>query len=90
MINKDSLVDSISEMCSTKKDAQTVVNTIFTTINDALAKGEEVSVYGFGSFGVKERAARTGRNPQTGKELKIPAKKIPYWKPAKAVKDRVK
>ncbi|MFP9216771.1 HU-related DNA-binding protein HupN, partial [Enterococcus faecalis] len=66
------------------------VEKVFDTISEALKSGEKVSIPGFGTFEVRERAARKGRNPQTGEEIDIPATKAPAFKPAKALKDAVK
>ncbi len=74
----------------TKKDATAAVDAVFSTIQDALANGEKVQLIGFGNFEVRERAARKGRNPQTGEEIEIPASKVPAFKPGKALKDAVK
>ncbi|KXF72857.1 hypothetical protein AQ487_10485, partial [Enterococcus faecalis] len=63
---------------------------VFSTIQETLAKGEKVQLIGFGNFEVRERAARKGRNPQTGQEIQIAASKVPAFKPGKALKDAVK
>lgn len=73
----------------TQKDTESVVNAFFSTIQETLAAGENVQVIGFGTFEVRERAARTGRNPQTGEEIQIAAAKVPAFKPGKALKDAV-
>lgn len=73
-----------------KKDASKAVDAVFSTIQDALAKGEKVQLIGFGNFEVRERAARKGRNPQTGAEIEIAASKVPAFKPGKVLKDAVK
>ena len=73
----------------TKKDAEKALNAVFASIEEALAKEEKVQVIGFGTFEVKAREARTGRNPQTGAEIKIPASKNPVFKAGKALKDSV-
>ena len=72
-----------------EKDAEVAINAVFGAIGDALAKGEAVQLIGFGTFGVKERAAREGRNPRTGEVVKIAASKIPTFKAGKALKDKV-
>ena len=74
----------------TQKDRTAAVDAVFSTIQDALAEGEKVQLIGFGNFEVRERAARKGRNPQTGEEIEIPASKVPAFKPGKALKDAVK
>lgn len=73
-----------------KKDASKAVEAVFSTIQETLAKGEKVQLIGFGNFEVRERAARKGRNPQTGKEIEIAASKLPAFKPGKNLKDAVK
>ncbi|MDN5293005.1 MAG: DNA-binding protein HU-beta [Eubacteriales bacterium] len=89
-MNKAELVSSVAEKASlTKKDAEKAVNAVFATIEEALAKGEKVQLVGFGTFEVRKRAARKGRNPQTGAEIKIPAAKVPAFKAGKALKDAV-
>jgi len=86
---KADLIAKVAETGITKKQAGEVVNAIISAIKDALAKGEKVSLVGFGTFSVKERAARQGRNPRTGKKIKIPKKKVPIFKPGKELKDSV-
>lgn len=73
----------------TQKDTEAVVNAFFSAIQETLAAGENVQVIGFGTFEVRERAARVGRNPQTGEEIQIAAAKVPAFKPGKALKDAV-
>ena len=74
----------------TKKDVSAVVDALFETIQEALQAGEKVQVIGFGNFEVRERAARKGRNPQSGEEIQIEASKVPAFKAGKALKDAVK
>jgi DNA-binding protein HU-beta len=89
-LNKTDLVSSVAEKAEfTKKDAEKAVNAIFASIEEALAKGDKVQLVGFGTFEVRERASRTGRNPKTGEEISIPATKVPAFKPGKALKDAV-
>ncbi|MDF0479967.1 HU family DNA-binding protein [Vagococcus sp. PNs007] len=91
MANKAELIEKVAEKADlTKKDATTAVDAVFSTIQDLLADGEKVQLIGFGNFEVRDRAARKGRNPQTGKEIDIPASKVPAFKPGKALKDAVK
>ena len=91
MANKTDLVNSVAEATElSKKDATKAVEAVFASIQETLAKGEKVQVIGFGNFEVRDRAARKGRNPQTGKEIQIPASKVPAFKPGKALKDAVK
>ena len=87
MANKAQLIETVAEKTGlTKKDATVAV---FGSIQDYLKEGEKVQLIGFGNFEVRERAARKGRNPQTGKEIQIPASKVPAFKPGKALKDPV-
>ena len=91
MANKAELVDRVAKKTQlTKKDVSATVEALFETIQEALKAGEKVQVIGFGNFEVRERAARKGRNPQTGKEIKIKASKVPAFKAGKAPKDAVK
>lgn len=89
-MNKKELVDGIvSATGLSKKDSESAFNATFQQIAGALAKGDEVSILGFGSFKVKERAARTGRNPKSGEPIKIKAAKVPSFKPGSLLKDSV-
>ncbi|WP_080146324.1 HU family DNA-binding protein [Marinilactibacillus piezotolerans] len=91
MANKAELIEKVSATTDlTKKDATAAVEAVFETIKDSLANGEKVQVIGFGNFEVRDRAARKGRNPQTGEEIQIPASKVPAFKAGKALKDAVK
>jgi integration host factor subunit beta len=72
-----------------RKESETVVETIFESIIDALQKGEKIEIRGFGSFRTRERRGRVGRNPKTGAKVEVPAKKIPFFKPSKELKDFV-
>lgn len=90
-MNKKELVAALAEKAGmTKVDAGAVLETVITIISEELAKGEEVVLYGLGKFEVRERAARSGRNPATGEAITIPASKSPAFKAAKALKDAVK
>lgn len=90
-MNKTELVNAVAENASlSKKDAGNAVEAVFESIQKALADGDKVSLIGFGNFEVRERAARKGRNPQTGKEIDIAASKVPAFKPGKQLKDAVK
>jgi len=90
-MNKAQLVASLAEKIdSTKKDAEIYLNTLIEVIREELKNGGKVQLVGFGSFSVKNRAPRKGRNPQTGLEIKIPASKAPIFKPGKALKDLIK
>lgn len=89
-MNKTELVAAVADKAGiTKKDAEAVVAAFTDTVTSELKKGEKVQLVGFGTFEVTERAARTGRNPQTGKEMKIAASKAPKFKPGKAFKDAI-
>lgn len=87
-MNKAGLAAAIAEKTNiTKKQAEIVLNAFTETVLEALKNGEKVQLMGFGSFEVKERAARVGRKPSTGETIEIPAKKIPTFKPGKGFKD---
>ena len=89
-MNKAELVAAIAAKTGdTKKGAEASVNAFVDVITDALAKGDKVQLVGFGSFEVRKRAARKGRNPQTKEEIKIPASKAPVFKAGKALKELV-
>ena len=90
-MNKNELVEAIAEkMGTTKKEAEAAVSAFTETVKEALAEGKKVQLIGFGNFEVRERAARKGRNPQTGEEIDIPATKVPAFKPGKGFKEVVK
>jgi len=90
-MNKADLVDVVAkECCCTKAAAGGAVDAVFQNITKSLKKGSPVSLVGFGTFNVSKRKARLGRNPQTNQEIKIPARKVPVFKPGKALKDAVK
>ncbi|RYD16957.1 MAG: HU family DNA-binding protein [Lysobacteraceae bacterium] len=87
-MNKAEFTGAIAEASGlTKADAERAVEAMFDTIKKALSSGDSVSLVGFGTFVVRSRAARSGRNPRTGDEIKIPASKVPAFKPGKALKD---
>ncbi|WP_024889838.1 HU family DNA-binding protein [Luteimonas huabeiensis] len=89
-MKKSDLVNSVAAKSDlTKAQASTAVDAVFDTIIEALAQGEDVTIAGFGTFEVRVRAARTGRNPRTGEEIQIPASKNPAFKAGKALKDAV-
>ncbi len=89
-MNKTELIDAVAEGADISKAAATrAVDTMLETITGALAKGDQVTLVGFGTFTVKERAARTGRNPRTGEAIEIKAAKVPGFKAGKALKDAV-
>ena len=90
-MNKTELVKAVSTQAElTQKDAAKVVDALFETISNTLAKEEKIQLVGFGTFEVRERAARKGRNPQTGEEIDIAASKVPAFKPGKELKEAVK
>ena len=72
-----------------KKDAETAVNGLIEVVKETLKKGDKIALIGFGTWAVRERAKRTGVNPKTGKKMTIPAKKVPYFKPGKELKQAV-
>lgn len=89
-MNKTELIEAVAAKANLKKkDAEAAVNATFEAITASLKKGEKVQVIGFGSFDVKKRAARTGRNPQTGAAIKIKASKSPAFAAGKALKDAI-
>ena len=89
-MNKADFVASVSEASGlTKVDAAKAVEGIIKVVEKALKKGDNVSLVGFGTFAVRKRAARTGRNPRTGATIKIKASKIPAFKAGKALKDAI-
>ena len=89
-MNKTELVAAVAEKAGvSKKDAATAVDAVFEVIGDELQKKEKVQLLGFGTFQTSERKARTGRNPQTGEDIKIAAATLPAFKPGKALKEKV-
>lgn len=91
MANKAELIENVATSTGlTKKDATSAVDAVFESIQTSLSEGEKVQIIGFGNFEVRDRAARKGRNPQTGEEIQIAASKVPAFKPGKALKDAVK
>lgn len=89
-MNKAELIATVAEKTGlSKKESEAAVNAAFDAITDALVAGDKVQMVGFGVFDVKERGARVGRNPRTREEIEIPATKVPFFKPGKALKDAV-
>ena len=89
-MNKSELVASVAEAAElTKKDAEKAVNAVFANVQNALVENDKVQIIGFGTFEVRTRAARKGRNPQTGDTIEIPASKNPVFKAGKALKEAV-
>jgi DNA-binding protein HU-beta len=90
LMNKAELVNAIAnETCLSKKDTEATINSFVNVVSNALENKENVQLIGFGTFEIRERAARTGRNPQTGEELKISASTVPAFKAGKALKEKV-
>ena len=89
-MNKADLVAEVVKLVGSKRKAEDAVSCVFDTITKALKKGQVMTLVGFGTFSVGKRKARVGRNPQTGKEIKIPAKKVPKFSAGKALKNAVK
>ena len=89
-MNKTELINAVAENAAlSKKDAEAAVTAALDAVAAALAEGDEVRLVGFGTFEVKKREARIGRNPKTKEEIQIPATKVPAFKPGKALKDIV-
>ena len=89
-MNKNEIVAAIAEKSGlTKKDAEAALNAYTEVVTDALKAGDSVQLIGFGTFEVRERAARQGRNPHTGETIEIAAAKVPAFKPGKALKDAI-
>lgn len=89
-MNKTELVAAIADKTElSKKDSEKALKAFIEVVSEELKKGEKIQLVGFGTFEVSQRAARTGKNPQTGKEIQIPASKAPKFKAGKALKDTV-
>ncbi|MDQ6954527.1 MAG: integration host factor subunit beta [Mariprofundaceae bacterium] len=90
-MTKSELVDVVAEVHDqiTRREAEVVVNEVINAIAGALSAGKRVELRGFGSFTIKKREPRIGRNPKTGEAVKVPAKRVPYFKPGKALRERV-
>ena len=90
-MNKPELISAVAEKSGlTKKDAENALNALLDTITNTMAEGDKIQLIGFGTFEVKERAARLGHNPQTKEEILIPESKFPAFKAGKALKEAVK
>src|SRR3954464_2460635 len=90
VMTKAELVDEVARVVSlTKKQAETIVNIVFDSIVDSLRSGQKIELRGFGSFRLRNRKSRTGRNPKTGEKVEVPSKKIPYFKPGKELKELI-
>jgi integration host factor beta subunit len=89
-MTKAELAEQVSEKISlTKKETEQIVSIIFGSITDALSKGDKVELRGFGSFRIRHRGSREGRNPKTGMKVKIPPKKVPFFKAGKELKEMI-
>ena len=89
-MTKAELVEDVAEAAElTKKDAERLVEIVFESIIETLNQGEKIELRGFGSFRVRDRGARRGRNPNTGDPVSIPAKRVPYFKPGKELKELI-
>lgn len=89
-MTKADLVEEVSRVTElTRKDSEVIVDTLFESVIKALKTGDKLEVRGFGSFRVRQRNARVGRNPKTGEKVEVPAKRVPYFKPSKELKDLI-
>src|SRR6476661_6475498 len=89
-MTKADLIDEVSRLAElTRKDSEVIVETIFESVVRSLRAGDKIEIRGFGSFRTRQRKPRVGRNPKTGDRVEVPAKKIPYFKPSKELKDLV-
>ncbi len=89
-VTKARLVEELARSAElTKKDAEVIVSTVFESIVDSLKDGDKIELRGFGSFRIRERGSRIGRNPKTGARVDVPSKKIPYFKPGKELRERL-
>jgi integration host factor subunit beta len=89
-MTKAELVEEVTRLGDlTRRDAEVIVETIFESVVGALRTGDKVEIRGFGSFRTRQRNARTGRNPKTGATVEVPAKRVPYFKPSKELRDMV-
>jgi integration host factor subunit beta len=89
-MTKADLIDEVARVVEmTRKDSEIIVETIFDSVVRSLHQGEKIEIRGFGSFRTRQRQPRVGRNPKTGTRVDVPAKRIPYFKPSKELKDLV-
>jgi integration host factor subunit beta len=89
-MTKADLVEEVAKVTElTRKDSEVIVDTLFESVIKALRTGDKLEVRGFGSFRVRQRNARVGRNPKTGEKVEVPAKRVPYFKPSKELKDLI-
>jgi integration host factor subunit beta len=90
IMTKADLIDEVSRLAElTRKDSEVIVETIFDSVVRSLRAGDKIEIRGFGSFRTRQRKSRMGRNPKTGEKVEVPAKKIPFFKPSKELKDLV-
>src|SRR5579862_4021615 len=90
VMTKADLIDEVSRLAElTRKDSEVIVETIFDSVVRSLRAGDKIEIRGFGSFRTRQRKPRVGRNPKTGERVEVPAKKIPFFKPSKELKDLV-
>jgi integration host factor subunit beta len=89
-LTKADLVEEVARVTQlTKKQAESIVNLVFQTIVESLRSGRKIELRGFGSFRIRNRGARIGRNPKTGERVEVPPKRIPYFKPGKELKEQL-
>jgi integration host factor subunit beta len=89
-MTKADLVEEVTKLGDlTRRDSETIVETIFDSVIGALRSGDKIEIRGFGSFRIRQRKPRIGRNPKTGTKVEVPAKKVPYFKPSKELRDLV-
>ena len=88
-MTKSELIESIASQHPnmTKKNIEFITNSVFKSIKDSLQKGDKVEIRGFGSFKIREKNSKVGRNPKTGSKVNVPEKKVPYFKPGKEIKE---
>lgn len=88
-MTKSELIESIASQHPnmTKKNIEFIINSVFKSIKDSLQKGDKVEIRGFGSFKIREKSSKVGRNPKTGSKVDVPDKKVPYFKPGKEIKE---
>jgi integration host factor subunit beta len=89
-MTKANLVEDLLQLGDlTRRDGEVIVETIFEAVIGALKSGDKIEIRGFGSFRIRQRNSRVGRNPKTGEKVEVPAKKVPYFKPSKELRDLV-
>jgi integration host factor subunit beta len=89
-MTKAELIEEVSRVSNlTKKHSEIIVDTVFKSVINALHRGEKIELRGFGSFRIRQRESRKGRNPKTGEKVDVPAKKVPYFKPGKELKELI-